>query len=107
MLSFSFFLSKKITFLLLAMTSILESSGAAEISKLGLWGNYSIPKDNPFSEDKDLQPEIWALGLRNPWRCSFDAERPSYFVCADVGEVCEYLSIDKLMISIYAAMLNN
>ncbi|XP_015967680.1 HIPL1 protein [Arachis duranensis] len=59
---------------------------AAEISKLGLWGNYSIPKDNPFSEDKDLQPEIWALGLRNPWRCSFDSERPSYFVCADVGQ---------------------
>lgn len=62
-------------------------SGAAEIDKLGLWGNYSAPKDNPFSEDKDLQPEIWALGLRNPWRCSFDAERPSYFICADVGQV--------------------
>ncbi|KAK7304579.1 hypothetical protein VNO77_42461 [Canavalia gladiata] len=59
---------------------------AAEISKLGLWGNYSIPKDNPFSEDKALQPEIYALGLRNPWRCSFDAERPSYFLCADVGQ---------------------
>ncbi|KAK7354125.1 hypothetical protein VNO80_19583 [Phaseolus coccineus] len=59
---------------------------AAEISKLGLWGNYSIPNDNPFSEEKDLQPEIWALGMRNPWRCSFDAERPSYFLCADVGQ---------------------
>ncbi|KAJ4851362.1 hipl1 protein [Turnera subulata] len=59
---------------------------AAEISKLGLWGNYSIPKDNPFAEDSALLPEIWALGLRNPWRCSFDSERPSYFVCADVGQ---------------------
>ncbi|KAK7265750.1 hypothetical protein RJT34_33373 [Clitoria ternatea] len=59
---------------------------ASEISKLGLWGNYSIPKDNPFSEDKDLQPEIWALGLRNPWRCSFDSESPSYFFCGDVGQ---------------------
>ncbi|KAJ8753611.1 hypothetical protein K2173_022852 [Erythroxylum novogranatense] len=59
---------------------------AEEITKLGLWGNYSIPKDNPFSEDSSLQPEIWALGLRNPWRCSFDAERPSYFFCADVGQ---------------------
>ncbi|KAK7411495.1 hypothetical protein VNO78_02929 [Psophocarpus tetragonolobus] len=59
---------------------------AAEISKLGLWGNYSIPKDNPYNEDKDLLPEIWALGMRNPWRCSFDAERPSYFLCADVGQ---------------------
>ncbi|KAK6920797.1 Glucose/Sorbosone dehydrogenase [Dillenia turbinata] len=59
---------------------------AAEIDKLGLWGNYSIPKDNPYTEDADLQPEIWALGLRNPWRCSFDSERPSYFMCADVGQ---------------------
>ncbi|OIV97086.1 hypothetical protein TanjilG_14000 [Lupinus angustifolius] len=59
---------------------------ASEISKLGLWGNYSTPKDNPFSEDNDLQAEIWALGLRNPWCCSFDAERSSYFLCADVGQ---------------------
>uniref|UniRef100_A0A6N2LXB1 Glucose/Sorbosone dehydrogenase domain-containing protein n=1 Tax=Salix viminalis TaxID=40686 RepID=A0A6N2LXB1_SALVM len=59
---------------------------AAEIIKLDLWGNYSIPKDNPFSEDSDLRPEIWALGLRNPWLCSFDSERPSYFMCADVGQ---------------------
>uniref|UniRef100_A0A5B7C0I5 Putative HIPL1 protein isoform X1 n=1 Tax=Davidia involucrata TaxID=16924 RepID=A0A5B7C0I5_DAVIN len=59
---------------------------AAEISQLSLWGNYSIPKDNPYIEDKELQPEIWASGLRNPWRCSFDSERPSYFMCADVGQ---------------------
>ncbi|KAK9278830.1 hypothetical protein L1049_028409 [Liquidambar formosana] len=58
----------------------------AEIDNLGLWGNYSIPKDNPSAKDKELQPEIWAFGLRNPWRCSFDSERPSYFMCADVGQ---------------------
>lgn len=52
-----------------------------------LWGSYSIPQDNPYSEDKDLEPEVWALGLKNPWRCSFDAERPEYFLCGDVGEV--------------------
>ncbi|KAJ1294090.1 hypothetical protein BS78_01G119900 [Paspalum vaginatum] len=51
-----------------------------------LWGNYSIPKDNPFADDSDLQPEIWALGFANPWRCSFDSERPSYFYCGDVGQ---------------------
>ncbi|KAI4351576.1 hypothetical protein L6164_005925 [Bauhinia variegata] len=37
--------------------------GAQTISDLSLWGNYSIPRDNPFSEDKELQPEIWALAL--------------------------------------------
>ncbi|KAI6671202.1 hypothetical protein NL676_006087 [Syzygium grande] len=56
------------------------------IGESGLWGNYSVPEDNPFSIDKELEPEIWALGFRNPWRCSFDLERPSYFLCADVGQ---------------------
>ena len=64
--------------------------GAAEISNLSLWGNYSIPKDNPFTEDEGLLPEIWAMGLRNPWRCSFDSERPSYFMCADAGQVSDH-----------------
>ncbi|KAE8674697.1 HIPL2 protein [Hibiscus syriacus] len=59
---------------------------AAEINRLGLWGNYSIPADNPYSQDEDLLPEIWAYGLRTPWRCSFDSERPSYFMCGDIGE---------------------
>ncbi|KAI3454602.1 hypothetical protein Pfo_011265 [Paulownia fortunei] len=59
---------------------------ATEVDQLGLWGNYSIPKDNPYTVDKNLQKEIWALGLRNPWRCSFDSARPSYFICADVGQ---------------------
>jgi glucose/arabinose dehydrogenase len=33
---------------------------------------YGIPSDNPFVNDKNAQPEIWAYGVRNPWRCSFD-----------------------------------
>ncbi|KVI05593.1 Glucose/Sorbosone dehydrogenase [Cynara cardunculus var. scolymus] len=57
-----------------------------EVDDLNLWGNYSIPPDNPYSEDKELLPEIWALGLRNPWRCSFDSKRSSYFLCTDVGQ---------------------
>ncbi|XP_042487812.1 HIPL1 protein-like [Macadamia integrifolia] len=56
---------------------------AKETTQLGLWGNYSIPQDNPYSEDPTLRPEIWAWGFRNPWRCSFDAERPEYFMCSD------------------------
>ncbi|KAF5730111.1 hypothetical protein HS088_TW20G00481 [Tripterygium wilfordii] len=59
---------------------------AEEIDKLGLWGNYSIPRDNPFVGRNDSQPEIWTLGMRNTWRCSFDSERPSYFMCGDVGQ---------------------
>lgn len=63
-----------------------------QINDFGLWGNYSIPRDNPSSDDSELQPEIWALGLRNPWRCSFDSNRPSYFFCADVGQVLRIFS---------------
>lgn len=62
-------------------------SGDEEIVKLGRWGNYSVPADNPYREDGEMQPEIWAYGFRNPWRCSFDSNRPSYFLCTDVGEV--------------------
>ncbi|KAL3819345.1 hypothetical protein ACJIZ3_005250 [Penstemon smallii] len=66
-----------------------------EVSQLGSWGNYSIPKDNPFINDNESQKEIWALGLRNPWRCSFDSDRPSYFLCADVGQD-QYEEVDLI-----------
>jgi uncharacterized repeat protein (TIGR03806 family) len=33
---------------------------------------YGIPKDNPFVDLKGARPEIWAYGLRQPWKMSFD-----------------------------------
>jgi glucose/arabinose dehydrogenase len=33
---------------------------------------YRVPPDNPFVGDAAARPEVWALGLRNPWRFSFD-----------------------------------
>jgi uncharacterized repeat protein (TIGR03806 family) len=35
---------------------------------------YSVPSDNPFLNVKGARPEIWAYGLRNPWRISVDKE---------------------------------
>lgn len=46
---------------------------------------YSIPKDNPFAEGKGGKPEIWALGLRNPWRITFDSQTGDMYI-ADVGQ---------------------
>jgi glucose/arabinose dehydrogenase len=46
---------------------------------------YAIPDSNPFAHVDDAQPEIWALGLRNPWRFSFDTSTGDLFV-ADVGQ---------------------
>ena len=46
---------------------------------------YSIPADNPFRGDPGASEEIWALGLRNPWRFSFDRLTGDLFI-ADVGQ---------------------
>ena len=45
---------------------------------------YKIPVDNPFT-DKEGLDEIFAYGLRNPWRFSFDRKTGQLF-CADVGQ---------------------
>ncbi len=47
---------------------------------------YAVPKDNPFVGKKDVLPEIWASGLRNPWRCSFDKGGQRELFCGDVGQ---------------------
>jgi uncharacterized repeat protein (TIGR03806 family) len=36
--------------------------------------NYGVPKDNPFVNRPGARAELWAYGLRNPWRLSFDRE---------------------------------
>ena len=46
---------------------------------------YAIPLDNPFASDPAARAEIWALGLRNPWRFSFDRLTGDLFI-ADVGQ---------------------
>ncbi|MBN1563967.1 MAG: PQQ-dependent sugar dehydrogenase [Anaerolineae bacterium] len=46
---------------------------------------YAIPADNPFVGRDDARPEIWAWGLRNVWRFSFDRETGDMFL-ADVGQ---------------------
>ena len=46
---------------------------------------YTIPADNPFVTDSGALDEIWALGLRNPWRFSFDRETGDLYI-ADVGQ---------------------
>ncbi|MDQ3327740.1 MAG: PQQ-dependent sugar dehydrogenase [Chloroflexota bacterium] len=46
---------------------------------------YSVPPDNPFVDEEGTRPEIWAKGLRNAWRFSFDRETRDLYI-ADVGQ---------------------
>jgi len=46
---------------------------------------YAIPPDNPFVHSPGLRGEIWAWGLRNPWRFCFDAKDGLLYI-ADVGQ---------------------
>jgi glucose/arabinose dehydrogenase len=47
---------------------------------------YSIPDDNPFVQQDDARGEIWALGLRNPWRASFDQSGSRRLFVGDAGQ---------------------
>ncbi|WP_212006317.1 sorbosone dehydrogenase family protein [Chitinophaga sp. HK235] len=46
---------------------------------------YKVPADNPFVKNEGAKPEIWAYGLRNPWRFSFDRSTGRIFA-GDVGQ---------------------
>lgn len=46
---------------------------------------YRVPASNPFVGDTRYLPEIWAVGLRNPWRFAFDRETGDLYI-GDVGE---------------------
>jgi glucose/arabinose dehydrogenase len=49
-------------------------------------GNYTIPAGNPFADGAGANcDEIWAAGLRNPWRSSFDRQTGDLWI-ADVGQ---------------------
>ena len=46
---------------------------------------YTIPADNPFKTDTTGAPQVWAYGLRNPWRFSFDRQTGDLYI-GDVGQ---------------------
>jgi hypothetical protein len=46
---------------------------------------YAVPSDNPFVSTPGALPEVWAYGLRNPWRISFDRATGDLYI-GDVGQ---------------------
>ncbi|KNC82247.1 hypothetical protein SARC_05473, partial [Sphaeroforma arctica JP610] len=68
------------------MTKLLGKALRVDVSEPWPGAPYRVPLDNPFVNVRGARPEIWANGLRNPWRCDFDPRRPTYLLCGDVGQ---------------------
>lgn len=64
-----------------------HSSALGTMLRLDVDGGdpYAIPADNPFVNTQDTLPEIWATGLRNPWRFAFDELTGDLYI-GDVGQ---------------------
>jgi glucose/arabinose dehydrogenase len=67
------------------LSTVLGSILRIDVSGLSAPGDYEIPADNPFVGTEGAREEIWAYGLRNPWRFSFDLETGLLWA-GDVGQ---------------------
>ena len=67
-------------------STLLASILRVDVSSIDLEGTYTIPPDNPFvGRGGGVREEIWAYGLRNPWRFTFDRLTGDVWA-ADVGQ---------------------
>ena len=55
-------------------SDLLSSILRIDVNGTSGGARYRIPKDNPYVNVKNVKPEIWAFGFRQPWKMSFDAK---------------------------------
>lgn len=65
--------------------SLLGKMIRIDVSNFSTPPYYFIPPDNPYTSDPNVDDHIWAIGLRNPWRWSFDRTTGDMWI-ADVGQ---------------------
>ncbi|MSU76689.1 MAG: hypothetical protein EXS16_01205 [Gemmataceae bacterium] len=77
------------------MSSLLAKVLRIDVDNPAPGKMYSVPKDNPFVNMKGARPEIWALGLRNPWRSCVDAKTGHVWVGQNGQDVYEQAFLVK------------
>ena len=65
--------------------SLLGKMIRINVNTTSAFGNYAVPPDNPYLSDPAIDDRIWALGLRNPFRWSFDRANGNMWI-GDVGQ---------------------
>lgn len=65
--------------------SLLGKILRIDVNATGGDAAYGIPADNPYVDQGEFRPEVFAWGLRNPWRFSFDRQDAALFI-GDVGQ---------------------
>lgn len=67
------------------LTTLLGKILRIDVDSTSNGNNYAIPNDNPFVGNSNALDEIWAYGLRNAWKFSFDRQTNDLWI-ADVGQ---------------------
>lgn len=71
------------------MTSLLAKVLRLDVDRPAPGQGYAVPPDNPFVGKKDIRPEIWAYGLRNPWRMTADRKSGQIWVAQNGQDLWE------------------
>jgi putative heme-binding domain-containing protein len=71
------------------VSDLLGSILRIDVNRTDAGRNYAIPADNPFPDTPGVRPEVWAYGLRNPWKFGIDPATNNVFAADNGWETWE------------------